>query len=127
MYSGLKSDLELSCNIEKISEGSLKNLYILNLKCENNFLINIDIPKEINIFQDNEIIKFVISKEKPQYTSNDFCAHGYVVTEKDYGNNNILTIISLFGLLVRVTSPTGLVKQGKLSVMDHIYLCIKKT
>lgn len=125
MEGNLESGLELSCNIEKISEGAFKNLYILNLSCKDNIKINVDMPKEINIFKDNQNVQFILSKNKPQYTKEDFCAHGYVVTEKT-NNSEIVTLISLFGLLIRISSLSGLVKSGNFSIMDHVYVCIKK-
>lgn len=69
--------LEVECKITSIDKGSLKGLLIVKMSCEN-YQVEFDILDSINIFRNEENVKMEISREKPTYTSNDFCAHGYI-------------------------------------------------
>ncbi|MEM4884572.1 MAG: DNA-directed RNA polymerase subunit G, partial [Saccharolobus sp.] len=100
---------------------------IVNLYC-GNIGIDFDIIDHINIFHEKEKVNVILSKDKPRYTSEDFCAHGYVVTEiKDKMSSKHKTIISLFGLLVRIMSEKeSILDLFKINIMDHIYFCVRK-
>ncbi|MEM0016186.1 MAG: DNA-directed RNA polymerase subunit G [Saccharolobus sp.] len=117
----------LECEVNSIQKGSLKNLLIVNLYC-GNIGIDFDIIDHINIFHEKEKVNVILSKDKPRYTSEDFCAHGYVVTEiKDKMSPKHKTIISLFGLLVRIMSEKeSILDLFKINIMDHIYFCVRK-
>jgi DNA-directed RNA polymerase subunit G len=117
----------LECEVNSIQKGSLKNLLIVNLHC-GNIGIDFDIIDHINIFHEKEKVNVILSKDKPRYTSEDFCAHGYVVTEiKDKMSSKHKTIISLFGLLVRIMSEKeSILDLFKINIMDHIYFCVRK-
>ncbi|MEM3351562.1 MAG: DNA-directed RNA polymerase subunit G [Saccharolobus sp.] len=117
----------LECEVNSIQKGSLKNLLIVNLYC-GNIGIDFDIIDHINIFHEKEKVNVILSKDKPRYTSEDFCAHGYVVTEiKDKMSSKHKTIISLFGLLVRIMSEKeSILDLFKINIMDHIYFCVSK-
>ncbi|MEM0130872.1 MAG: DNA-directed RNA polymerase subunit G [Saccharolobus sp.] len=117
----------LECEVNSIQKGSLKNLLIVNLYC-GNIGIDFDIIDHINIFHEKEKVNVILSKDKPRYTSEDFCAHGYVVTEiKDKMSSKHKTIISLFGLLVRIMSEKeSILDLFKINIMDHIYFCVRK-
>ncbi|BDB97173.1 hypothetical protein SACC_01900 [Saccharolobus caldissimus] len=120
-------EINLNCEINGIEKGSLKNLLIVKLSCDN-ININFDIVENINIFNEKDKVRVIISRTKPSYTNKDFCGHGYIVTElKDTtpdGKYNL--IISLFGLLVKISNKESLLKTFGLNVMDHVYFCVKK-
>ncbi|ACP48089.1 DNA-directed RNA polymerase, subunit G (RpoG) [Sulfolobus islandicus Y.N.15.51] len=130
MMESKAQEIILSCEINSIERGSLKNLSIIHMSC-NDFNISFDIIDNINIFSQKEKVKAIISKNRLSYTNDDFCGHGYIVTElKDSSSNNgnrYTTIISLFGLLVKIISnKESFLKTHQLNVMDHIYFCVKK-
>lgn len=127
MMESSTQEINLNCEINSIEKGSLKNLLIVKLSCDN-ININFDIVENINIFNEKDKVRVIISRAKPSYTNKDFCGHGYIVTElKDTtqdGKYNL--IISLFGLLVKISNKESLLKTFGLNVMDHVYFCVKK-
>ncbi|WP_338600036.1 DNA-directed RNA polymerase subunit G [Sulfolobus tengchongensis] len=129
MMESKAQEIILDCEIKNIEKGSLKNLSIVKMSC-NDIDVNFDIIDNINIFKENEKVKMLLSKSKPIYTSNDFCAHGYIVTElKDTSitaDARYTMIISLFGLLVKISNKDSLLRLFQFHVMDHIYFCVKK-
>lgn len=123
-------EIILSCEINSIERGSLKNLSMVNMSC-NGFNVSFDIIDSINIFSQKEKVKVIISKNRPSYSHDDFCGHGYIVTElKDSSLNNgnkYTTIISLYGLLVKIISnKESFLRTSQLNIMDHVYFCVKK-
>lgn len=122
-------EINLECEINGIDRGSLKNLLVVKLVCKD-FNINFDILENINIFKEKDKVKVFISNTKPSYTKDDFCAHGYVVTELKDGSSEqqkFSTIISLFGLLVKIMGKESFLKTYGLNVMDHVYFCVRKS
>ncbi|BDC19285.1 DNA-directed RNA polymerase subunit G [Acidianus sp. HS-5] len=112
--------------VSSIQKGVLRDLYVVNIKCQD-ININLDVTSEINIFNNNEKVNVIISRSKPIFTSNDFCGHGYIVTEKvDQNAKTYITIISLFGLLVKIESNSSFLNKYGFNVMDHVYFCILK-
>ncbi|QGR18876.1 DNA-directed RNA polymerase subunit G [Stygiolobus azoricus] len=128
MQSIQPGKLYLSCTTSKIERGNLKNLLILKLECEQNIVIETDIVEEINLFKEGEKVTVEISIEKPSYTEKDFCAHGYLFYEKLQDDGTILDQISLYGLIVKISSKNlGLIKENLFKMMDHVYYCIKRS
>lgn len=115
--------------IGSIQKGVLRDLYVVNIKCQD-ININLDVTSEINIFNNNEKVNVIISRSKPSFTQNDFCGHGYIVTEKEKVNQNkktYITILSLFGLLVKIESDSSFLNKYGFNIMDHIYFCVIKS
>ncbi len=113
--------------ISSIQKGVLRDLYVVNIKCQD-ININLDVTSEINIFNNNEKVNVIISRSKPSFTQNDFCGHGYIVTEKvDQNSKTYATIISLFGLLVKIESNSSFLNKYGFNIMDHIYFCVIKS
>ena len=125
MSTQVESKLETNCKISSIEQGSLKGLYIVKMNCEN-YYVEFDIVDVINVFKQEESVKMIISKEKPIYTSNDFCAHGYLFYEKKEGEK-VLDQISLYGLIVKIYSNNGLINSKIFNMMDHVYFCVRKS
>ncbi len=117
--------LEKPCNISSIEPGALRGIDVIKLEC-GDLKVNVDIISSINIFSPGEKVKLVVSASKPQFTERDFCGHGYIVTEKKQAEKYI-TIISIFGPLVRIESDNSFLSSSKLNIMDHVYVCILKT
>ncbi|QKQ99874.1 DNA-directed RNA polymerase subunit G [Metallosphaera tengchongensis] len=116
------------CVVRSIEKGQLRDLLIVNLDC-NNLSMNLDMISSINTLNVNEKVNVIFSASKPEFGVDDFCAHGYVVTEKRKkieNEENFVTIISFFGPLLRISSKTSFLERYKLNIMDHIYFCIKK-
>ena len=115
-----------SCKIDKIEQGSLKNLLILKMQC-GDVIIETDMVEELNLFKEGDSVRVEISREKPTYTEKDFCAHGYLFYERPQEDGTILDQISLFGLIVKISFKNGgLIKDNVFKMMDHVYYCIKK-
>lgn len=112
------------CKIASIEQGAIRGIDVIKLDCEK-IKVDVDMISQINVFASNQQVKFIISKNKPEFTNNDFCAHGYIVTEKQ--QENYVTIISLFGPLIRIISNESFCKEYNLNIMDHVYVCIIKT
>ncbi|BCU70592.1 DNA-directed RNA polymerase subunit G [Stygiolobus caldivivus] len=128
MQSIQPGKVSLLCKVNRIEQGSLKNLLILKLECEDNILIESDIVEEINLFREGENVRVEISREKPSYTEKDFCAHGYLFYEKTQEDGSTLDQISLYGLIVKISSKgKGLIMDNMFKMMDHVYYCIKKS
>ncbi|BAB65302.1 DNA-directed RNA polymerase subunit G [Sulfurisphaera tokodaii] len=121
----VEGKVETTCKITSIDKGSLKGLIIIKMDC-GIYQVEFDILESINIFKQEENVSMIISREKPVYTSNDFCAHGYLFYEKPEGNK-ILDQISLFGLIVKIYSEKGLIGNSLFKMMDHVYFCVKKS
>ncbi|MBP1358263.1 MAG: DNA-directed RNA polymerase subunit G [Sulfolobus sp.] len=119
----VEGKLDVGCKITSIDKGSLKGLYVVKMDCEK-YHVEFDIIDTINIFNQEDNVKMIVSREKPSYTSNDFCAHGYIFYEKPEGDR-ILTQISLYGLIVKVYTEKGLIKDKIFNMMDHVYFCVK--
>lgn len=107
------------CVVEKVEKGELRDLFVVKMKC-GEIVMSLDVVSFINIFKEGGRVKTIISKELPQYSPEDFCAHGHVVTEKKDG---FVTIISFFGPLLRISSKESFLKTANLNVMDHVYFC----
>ncbi len=118
-------EIDRECVVTGKIDGSLKGLKILTLNCQD-LSLNLDIVKEIDIFDINEKVRLIISRNKPEYTSNDFCAHGYLFYEKMQQDNVYVSLISIYGLIAKITSNEGIIRKGILNMMDHVYLCIRK-
>lgn len=116
--------LETNCKITSINKGSLRGLYVISMECEK-YKVEFDIVDTINIFKEGENVKMILSKDKPKYSSDDFCAHGYLFYEKAQGND-ILSQISLYGLIVKIYSEKGLIGSKLFNMMDHVYFCVSK-
>ncbi|AWR94446.1 DNA-directed RNA polymerase subunit G [Acidianus brierleyi] len=112
------------CRITSIEQGAIRGIDVIKLDC-GKIKIDVDMISQINVFTANQQVKFIISKNKPEFTNNDFCAHGYVVTEKH--QESYVTIISLFGPLIRIVSDESFCNKYNISIMDHVYVCIIKT
>jgi len=121
----VEGKLETNCKIVSIDRGSLKGLYIVKMNCDN-YYVEFDIIDTINIFKQEENVKMIISREKPTFTSNDFCAHGYLFYEKKEGEK-VLDQISLYGLMVKIYSNNGLIGDKIFNMMDQVYYCVKKS
>lgn len=120
-------EIDKQCVVTDKVPGSLKDLKVLTLDCQD-LKLNLDIVKEIDIFNVNDKVRLIISREKPEYTSNDFCAHGYIFYEKRQDNDSkYVSLISLYGLIVKIISDEGLIKKGTLNMMDHVYLCLRRS
>ncbi|MFP3259423.1 MAG: DNA-directed RNA polymerase subunit G [Sulfolobus sp.] len=117
--------LEAECSINSIEAGTLKNLYIVKMNC-GVYDVEFDIVDVINIFNKGDKVKLIISKQRPEYSNRDFCAHGYLFYEKKQENNKVLDQISLFGLIVKIYSDQGLIQLKIFNMMDHVYYCVKK-
>jgi DNA-directed RNA polymerase subunit G len=111
------------CKIDSIEQGAIRGIDVIKLDC-GKIKADVDMISQINIFGQNQQVKFIISKNKPEFTENDFCAHGYLVTEKH--QENYITIISLFGPLIRIVSNESFCNEYNLNIMDHVYVCILK-
>jgi DNA-directed RNA polymerase subunit G len=123
------SKLVLNCKIISILQGQLQSLSILQINCNNNkngYLIEMDIPNEINMFNEGEVVNFILDTEKPNYSPKDFCAHGYLFYERK-DKEEYINLISLYGLLVKIISKEGLINSKKFKMMDHVYLCVKRS
>ncbi|MGC9104844.1 MAG: DNA-directed RNA polymerase subunit G [Thermoprotei archaeon] len=118
------AEIEKECRIESKTPGSLKGLKLLNLDC-GDYKITVDVVEEIDLFNEGDNVTFLVSREKPSFTNRDFCAHGYLFYEKKNGEG-FVSLISLYGLLVRIQSSDGIISKGTLNMMDHVYVCIKK-
>ncbi|MCG2884070.1 MAG: DNA-directed RNA polymerase subunit G [Sulfolobales archaeon] len=116
--------IEKQCKVISKVPGSLKGLKLLNLDC-GDFTATVDLVQEIDVFDEGNDVAFVVSRDKPNYTPNDFCAHGYLFYEKK-SDNAFVSLISLYGLLVKIVSNSGIISSGILNMMDHVYVCIKK-
>lgn len=110
--------------VNSIENGALRGLYIVKIMT-NDVTISLDVTKQINIFNVNEKYNIIISKNKPEFTQNDFCGHGYIVTEKKL-QDSYVTIVSLYGLLIRIESKYSFIKKYGFNVMDHVYFCAIK-
>ncbi|MEM0374543.1 MAG: DNA-directed RNA polymerase subunit G [Sulfolobaceae archaeon] len=117
------SKISEECKINSIIAGSLRGYSIVKISC-NNLNAEVDIPDELLIFKENENIKFLVVKDKPQYTNKDFCAHGYLFYERK-DKDEYISLISLYGLIVKITTKEGLIASKKFNMMDHVYLCLK--
>lgn len=111
------------CKIDSILPGSLRGYSIVKLNC-NSLNAEVDIPNEVMIFKNGEEVKLIISRERPEYSNRDFCAHGYIFYEKK-DKEDYISLISLYGLLVKITTKEGLISSKKFNMMDHIYFCLK--
>jgi DNA-directed RNA polymerase subunit G len=114
------------CEVSSIDRGSLKGNLIIELACGKRKII-FDMIENINTFNKKEKVTMTLSKNRPEFGPNDFCGHGYVVTQKR-SENSLTTIISLFGLLVKVNEEpnSNILDDLKMSLMDHVYFCVKK-
>lgn len=121
----VEGKMQEDCKILSIDKGSLKGLNIVKMEC-GNYHVEFDIIDTINIFNVDEKVTLLISRNKPNYSSSDFCAHGYIFYEKPE-NNMILSQISLYGLIVKIYSEKGLINSKIFNMMDHLYFCVKKT
>ncbi|MEM0071472.1 MAG: DNA-directed RNA polymerase subunit G [Metallosphaera sp.] len=114
------------CDIVSIKKGELRDLLVISIKCKD-IDITLDMISSINMFEQGEKVNLTISKERPEFSERDFCAHGYVVTEKKKKDESYTTIISFFGPLLRISSNESFIEKKGLKIMDHIYFCIKKS
>ena len=121
----VEGKVETNCKILSIDRGTLKGLYIVKMNCEK-YYVEFDIVDTINIFNSEDNVKMIISRDKPSYTSKDFCAHGYLFYEKKEGDR-ILDQISLYGLIVKIYSDNGLINSKIFNMMDHVYFCVRKS
>ncbi|EZQ03038.1 DNA-directed RNA polymerase subunit G [Candidatus Acidianus copahuensis] len=112
------------CKVEDIDRGALRELYVVKFVCDNGRKITMDIVNQINIFSKNNKYDIIISKNKPEFTQKDFCGHGYIVTQKST-EGKYVTIISLYGLLIRIESDKNFLEEKNLTITDHIYFCAK--
>ncbi|BCU67386.1 hypothetical protein HS7_08230 [Sulfolobales archaeon HS-7] len=85
---------------------------------------SVDMVKELVSLTKGQEVIVSLTKSKPEFTERDFCARGYVFHERNV-NGRFVTLISLFGLLVKVNSSEGLLQKGVFAMLDHVYLCIK--
>ncbi|WP_238024716.1 DNA-directed RNA polymerase subunit G [Metallosphaera javensis (ex Hofmann et al. 2022)] len=115
-----------TCKIDSIKRGELRDLLVISMKCQDTEF-NLDMISSLNMFNDGESVNIVLSKERPDFTERDFCAHGYVVTQKKKNEGAYVTIISFFGPLLRISSKDDFLKRAGLNVMDHVYFCVKKS
>lgn len=69
------------CKIDSIKKGELRDLLIVAVRCQDTEF-NLDMISSLNMFKDGENVNVILSKERPDFTEKDFCAHGYVVTQK---------------------------------------------
>jgi len=69
------------CTVERIEKGELRDLLVVKIKC-GEITMNLDVVSSINIFKEGGKVRTIISQQPPEYSPDDFCAHGYVVTEK---------------------------------------------
>jgi DNA-directed RNA polymerase subunit G len=119
--------LNEQCEITSINKGTLKGILLVEMHCEKHEII-FDIVNDINTFTQKEKVNVVLSKIRPEFGPEDFCGHGYIVTQKK-NESGLVTIISIFGLLVKIIDKddNNLVKDTNLNIMDHIYFCVKKS
>ncbi|MEL9940324.1 MAG: DNA-directed RNA polymerase subunit G [Ignisphaera sp.] len=115
--------LTLTCNIESITDSRIPEIKIMEMLCNNNIKIKMDMHRKLNLFKPSEKVTFVISKNLPQYNEGkDFVAHGYVVAKRSE-NENIVIYISLWGFLVLLTTSDEEVAKS-FNVMDKVYIKI---
>lgn len=110
--------------VTSIENGALRGLYVVKIKTDE-LTISVDVTNQINIFNLNEKYNIIISKNRPRFTQNDFCGHGYIVTEKRT-QENYVTLISLYGLIIRIESKYSFIKKFGFNIMDHVYFCAIK-
>lgn len=108
------------CTVERIEKGELRDLLVVKIKC-GEITMNLDVVSSINIFKEGGKVRTIISQQPPEYSPDDFCAHGYVVTEKR--KDSFITLISFFGPVLRISSQESFTKITQLKVMDHVYFC----
>jgi hypothetical protein len=68
-------EIEKECKVISKVPGSLKGLKLLNLDC-GDFTATVDLVQEIDIFDEGNEVTFVVSRDKPNYTPNDFAPMG---------------------------------------------------
>jgi len=125
LLAGNNYKLEKTCNITSVEPGALRGIDLINLECED-LKVGVDMISSINVFSPGEKVKLVIAKSKPEFGERDFCGHGYVVTEKRQSNKYV-TLISIFGPLIRIESENSFLSSNNLSIMDHVYVCLLKS
>jgi|BEDMetMinimDraft_2_1075160.scaffolds.fasta_scaffold00552_2 DNA-directed RNA polymerase subunit G len=86
--------------------------------------MEMDVLREYDVIPLNSEVEVELSKERPNFTENDFCAHGHLFLEKEMEGRKA-TLLSLYGLVVKFWTTDGLIKSGKFSMMDHVYLCVR--
>ncbi|BBG24452.1 DNA-directed RNA polymerase subunit G [Sulfuracidifex tepidarius] len=114
------------CKVVSVNKTGLKGNLVVELSCDNKKIL-FDIIESINNFKPDEKVKAIISKNRPEFGAEDFCGHGYIVTQKK-NEESLITIISLFGLLIKVIEDknSNFMKKVNLNIMDHIYFCVRK-
>ncbi|ARM75886.1 DNA-directed RNA polymerase subunit G [Acidianus manzaensis] len=111
--------------VNSIEAGALRDLYIVKINTDN-INISLDVTRQINIFNKDEKVTIIISRTRPNFTDNDFCGQGYIVTEKK-SDHGYVTIISLYGLIVRIESQQSFINKYGFNIMDHVYFCAIKS
>jgi DNA-directed RNA polymerase subunit G len=92
--------LELVCNIDSMKDSYIPEIKIVEMSCENNARVKMDVHRKVNIFNVRDKVLLIISKTMPQYNEGrDFVAHGYIISKRTE-NDNIVVYISLWGFLV---------------------------
>ncbi|MEM0027270.1 MAG: DNA-directed RNA polymerase subunit G [Ignisphaera sp.] len=115
--------LALTCNIESVTDSRIPEIKIMEMLCDNNIRIKMDIHRRLNLFKPSEKVTFTISKNLPQYNEGkDFVAHGYIVAKRNENGNTVM-YISLWGFLVLITFSDKEVAKS-FNVMDKVYIKI---
>jgi len=114
--------LEFNARVTKIEQGSLPQIYVVTFIGDENTQLIGDIHEYIQIFSNNQKVKIVISREKPNYRENkDFCGSGYLFQKRKENDLNVI-FISIGGLLFKLITLMELNKA--FNIMDKVYLCI---
>jgi hypothetical protein len=115
--------IELICNVENMKDSYIPDIKIMEMNCENNVKIKMDIHRRVNIFKVGDSILFTISKTTPQYNEGkDFVAHGYIISKRIEGNN-LAMYVSLWGFLI-ILALQNSEKIADFNTMDKVYVKI---
>jgi DNA-directed RNA polymerase subunit G len=114
---------ETTCKIENMQSSYLPDISIMELSCNDNIKIKMDIHRKVNIFKVGEKVSVIISKSLPQYVEGrDFVAHGYVISKR-MENSNYVIYISLWGFIL-ILSTQKPETFSEFKVMDKVYVKI---
>ncbi len=117
--------IELEGKVVKLEKSLIPNVVIANVECSSCF-VKFDLTKQLLVFEEGDVIKLTISKEKPEYEfGKDFVGWGHVVGIKKGEGGKLKLLISLWGyLFVIESSDNSLI--SRFSPMDKVYIKISK-
>ncbi|BBD71981.1 hypothetical protein HS1genome_0370 [Sulfodiicoccus acidiphilus] len=118
-----QGSLKLSGAVVDKKPGQIPGAWIARVESQGT-TVELDVLREFDLFREGSKVVVELSKSRPDFSAEDFCAHGYLFSEKE-NNGKRVTLLSLYGLIVRFTTDDGLISSGKFSMMDHVYLCVR--